>query len=80
MLTADDIDKALASQTPRAFDVYALGPFMVWYALKSKGVGSWPRRALFIAGIYTTIYNYRKYKEAQAFLAAKANELFSKGA
>jgi hypothetical protein len=72
-----DLDALFASQKVRAFDTYALGPFMVWYASKSKGMEAWPRRALFVAGIYTTIYNWKKYREAQAFLTAKAQELLT---
>lgn len=75
MRPLEDLDAILLAQKTRAFDTYALGPFMIWYAAKSKGMGAWPRRALFIAGLYTTIYNYRKYKDAKAFLERKASEL-----
>lgn len=74
-----ELDAILASQKVRAFDTYALGPFMMWYASKSKGMGAWPRRALFVAGFYTVVYNWKKYREAQEFLTAKANELLSTG-
>ncbi len=77
MPTMADIDALLASQKVRAFDVYALGPFLMWYATKSKGMGSWPRRALFVAGFYTVVYNWKRYREAQIMLTQKAQELLT---
>lgn len=61
----DDLDTLLKSQQVRAFDIYILGPFMVWYAMKSKDMGRWPRRALFVSGIMTTVYNYQNYRKLQ---------------
>jgi len=61
----------MKGQKVRAFDVYALGPFMIWYAWKSKGVGSWPRRALFISGVMTIYYNWENYKKVKAVLEAQ---------
>lgn len=74
MLTFDDIEALLKSQKVRAFDIYALGPFMVWYSVKSKGVSPWAKRALFVSGIMTVVYNYQNYKKAQELLKAKVNE------
>jgi hypothetical protein len=66
--TLSELDRVLKSQKVRAFDVYALGPFMMWYSVKSKGMGRWPRRALFISGFMTMLYNYENYKKVKAWL------------
>ncbi len=62
---------AIKSQKVRAFDIYALGPFLLYAAFASKrGLGKWPRRALFTAGVFTIIYNVKSYQA----LAAKVSE------
>jgi len=68
MPTLLEIEALVKSQKVRAFDVYALGPFMMWYSVKSKGMGRWPRRALFISGLMTMVYNYENYKKVQAWI------------
>lgn len=65
-----DIDALLKEQKVRAFDIYALGPFLIWYAMRSKSMGRWSRRTLFVAGVYTVIYNWKAYRA----LEAKAKE------
>ena len=67
-----ELDPLFAAQKVRLFDTYALGPFLIWYAMKSKGLGKWSRRTLFTAGIYTVIYNWKSYRAAEATLEAKA--------
>lgn len=60
-----DLENQIESQEVRLFDMFALGPFMIWYALASKkkgGMDKWPRRALFVSGVMTIIYNYKNYK------------------
>jgi hypothetical protein len=48
---------------PRPIDVYFLGPFMIYFALRAKkGMGRWTRRILFTAGIYTIYRNWQAYK------------------
>lgn len=69
-----DFERLLKSQKVRAFDVYALGPFMMWYAVKSKGMGNWPRRALFISGFMTMVYNYENYKKVKTWLETEGKE------
>ena len=71
----NSLSEILASQKVRVFDVYALGPFMVWYAMKSREMGPWSRRILFTAGVYTVIYNWQNYVQAEKFLAEKAKEI-----
>lgn len=68
----NELDQLFASQRVRLFDTYALGPFLIWYAMKSKGMGKWSRRTLFTAGIYTVIYNWKNYRAAEEYLAAQA--------
>lgn len=68
MPTFADIESLIKSQKVRAFDIYALGPFMMWYSVKSKGMGRWPRRALFISGFMTMLYNYENYKKVKTWL------------
>lgn len=69
-----ELEKLLKSQKVRAFDVYALGPFMMWYAVKSKGMPRWPRRALFISGFMTMVYNYENYKKVKAWLETEGKD------
>lgn len=71
----NSLDQILSTQKIRVFDVYALGPFMVWYAMRSKDMGAWPRRALFVSGVYTIIYNWKNYKAAEAALAEKVQAI-----
>lgn len=74
MPTLDELDSILKSQKVRAFDVYALGPFMMWYAVRSKGMGPWSRRALFISGFMTMVYNYENYKRMKAWLETEGKD------
>jgi hypothetical protein len=65
------IDNLAKSQPVRLFDIYALGPFMMWYAYKTPVMGRWPRRALFISGFMTVIYNWQNYRNIEADLKAR---------
>jgi len=67
----DSIDTLAKSQPVRLFDIYALGPFMMWYAYKTKNVGRWPRRALFISGFMTVLYNWQHYRNIKAEMTAR---------
>ena len=49
-------------QKVRVFDIYALGPLLIYAALQKKPLGTWTRRSLFVAGVFTLIYNYKKYQ------------------
>lgn len=72
--TASDLDSLLKSQKVRLFDTFALGPFMIWYAVKSKGMGSWSRRALFVSGCMTIVYNYDNYRKAKAWIETEGKD------
>lgn len=50
------------SQYIRLLDVFVLGPFMIWYALQSRG--AMPDVAvaiMFLSGILTIVYNGANY-------------------
>jgi hypothetical protein len=68
MPTLTDIESLIKSQKVRAFDIYALGPFMMWYSVRSKEMPRWPRRALFISGFMTMLYNYENYKKVKNWI------------
>lgn len=52
------------TQGKRLFDVYALGPFMLWFAVKAKQMPRWARSTLFVSGVMTISYNWDEYKKA----------------
>lgn len=62
----DAIEAAARDQKARAFDIYALGPLLIYASFASgKGaLGRWPRRALFTAGAFAILYNLGAYREA----------------
>jgi hypothetical protein len=45
------------SQNVRLIDVFALGPLMMWYAVRTSGMPEWARTALFASGALTVVYN-----------------------
>ena len=49
------------SQMVRLVDVFALGPFMIWYAVKSKNEPTWARAVLALSGALTSVYNGNNY-------------------
>lgn len=66
-----ELNAAISEVKPRAFDIYALGPLLVYAGLAGgRPLGRWPRRALFAAGCFTIIYNLDAYRDA----VAKAKE------
>lgn len=48
------------SQTVRLIDVFALGPFMIWFGLKSDAP-DWARYIMIGSGVATIIYNGNNY-------------------
>lgn len=46
----------------RPFDRFILGPFLIWYGLRSKSMSRWPRRAIIAGGIYQILYAYKEYR------------------
>lgn len=65
------LEDAIKSQPVRAFDIYALGPFLVWAAMQKKPLGKWTRRVLFTAGVYTVIYNWKNYMEVKKMVEGR---------
>ena len=65
----DNVEEILGGVEQRPFDRYVLGPFLIWYGLKSKKMGKWPRRLIVTAGIYQLFYNWNEYRNLQAKLS-----------
>jgi len=59
---------------PRIFDTYILPPFLMYYAVQSKGMRKNARRMLFTAGVYMVYRNYAEYKKAVVNLRRKLLE------
>lgn len=53
------------TQRVRLLDVFALGPFMIWYALTAKGMPRGASFVLLVAGVATIVYNARNYLRNQ---------------
>lgn len=51
----------------RWIDVFVLGPFMVWFAAKAKGVPDWARTAMLASGVLTIVYNGANYYAKQSY-------------
>jgi len=48
-------------QAARLVDVFLLGPFMIWFALRSKQAPDWARIVLAASGVLTIGFNLRSY-------------------
>jgi len=59
---------AVKNQKKRPFETYILGPFLMWYAFKDKGMSRRARRMLAAAGAYVVMRNINSYQEALASL------------
>lgn len=57
------IEKGIENIKERPFDTYVLGPFMIWYGLKSKGMPKVARTVMVSGGIWRIFYSWRKYRE-----------------
>jgi len=73
----DSIEKGLENVALRPFDMYVLGPFLIWYGLKSKSMPPLARKFVVTAGIWQLFYNWRKYREIPQNLTKLAQN-FSK--
>jgi hypothetical protein len=62
----DDWIAPQKSQDARLVD-FALGPFMVWFALKATGVPQWARTTMMVSGILTVVYNGANYFAKQEY-------------
>lgn len=48
-------------QAARMVDVFLLGPFMVWYAVRTPQAPDWARFVLAASGLLTMGFNLRNY-------------------
>lgn len=64
-----EIEKTIEDAQVRGFDVYVLGPFLIWYGLRSKGMHRYARRVMVTAGIWQIIYHWKQYKGAPDAIA-----------
>ena len=48
-------------QGARLMDVFALGPFMVWFAIGAKNMPDWSRWIMGFSGVGTILYNLLNY-------------------
>ncbi len=65
-MNAQDIETSIrdAAAKPRLFDVYVLGPLLIFAAFKARApLGKWTRRALFTAGVYGVLRNVDAYQK-----------------
>lgn len=52
----------MKSQAVRLFDVFVLGPFMIWFGSRSKKPDDLAKNFLVSSGIGTIIYNWKNYQ------------------
>ncbi len=64
-----EVDTLAASQKVRLFDVYALGPFLLYAATRKAPLGRWTKRTLFVAGVMSIVYHWNKYRSIKSDLA-----------
>lgn len=67
------LDSVSKSQQVRLFDVYALGPLLIYAGVKGA-TGKWVRRALFTSGVFTVLYNFRNYVNIRAEIQKRIAE------
>ena len=56
------------TQNIRLVDVFALGPFMIWFGFKAKNINDSARLIMILSGVATIVYNginYIKNKELE---------------
>ena len=64
-----DINQTAKAQSVRAFDVLALGPFMITAGLQARN--KWIGLGLTLAGVFTIAYNWENFKSVRT---AKENQ------
>lgn len=53
-------------QGVRLFDVFVLGPLMLYFAYNARGVGQIPKTVLAVSGLMTVLYNGDRYLQIEA--------------
>ncbi len=66
MSVLDTVDQLAKDQKVRTFDIYLLGPFLIWAAMQKKPLGYWTKKTLFVAGVMTVFYNWKAYRDAES--------------
>lgn len=57
------LEMVIKAQNVRLFDVFILGPFMIWAGMQLKGDAA--RSAMIAAGAGTIAYNWRNYEKVK---------------
>lgn len=56
-------EEVAKSQNVRLFDIFLLGPFMIWHGIKAKTVPTWARMLMLLGGAGTILYNVKNYRD-----------------
>ena len=76
MQRLEPIESVSKSQAVRLFDVFVLGPWLVWLGARSARRGSgFERAALVSVGLGTILYNGSNYLENQRRIRAELAEI-----
>lgn len=59
----EKLEDLLSEVKTRPFDMYILGPFLIWYGLRSKIMPKLARKLLISAGIWQLYYNWNKIRQ-----------------
>lgn len=68
-----DIQEIIKKLPRRGFDNYVLGPFMIYYGIKSKAMPKRMRRILVGAGIFQVFYAWNDYLKLQGKITTVLN-------
>lgn len=69
------VENAIESVERRPFDAYLLGPFLVWYGLRSRNMPMLARRIITTAGVFQIFYAWRRYRELPDVIAQQIKAL-----
>ncbi len=56
-------EDAISKVEHRPFDRFILGPFLIWYGLKSKNMPKLARKMIVSGGIYQMVYAWNEYRK-----------------
>lgn len=75
MSVYDNFESLAKTQKVRLFDIYALGPFLLYAATRKSPLGRWTKRTMFVAGCMTMVYNWQKYKTLKQDLSEEVKRV-----
>ena len=75
MSVYDSFDELAKTQKVRLFDIYFLGPFLLFASTRKGPLGRWSKRTLFVAGCMTVVYNWQKYKTIKSDLTEEVKRV-----